>query len=245
VFHVVPAVHAGFFFALVLSADVCGGLSVPPIAHAAYPDDVANPISFRLLVKPGGPAFRITVRSLLRDDSRYPVHAGDIEVARCSDGRRLQLLPIMAWQPLNFGGSFGVSDINFDGYLDFSVLGEFGATYGKESWWVYEPASGRFVQNELARELSQLGHNGFQIDSEKHTIELENPLLAGCPPLIIRYRVEDNHLIKVHEEMGRQITEAELLRGDLPAEVSCIITVSDLVAGTMRVTQVRQSDGLH
>jgi hypothetical protein len=47
-----------------------------------------------------------------------------IEVARSQDGKQLQLLPIMAWQPIDFGASFHADDINFDGYLDFSVLTE-------------------------------------------------------------------------------------------------------------------------
>jgi hypothetical protein len=227
------------FGALVLAADVCGGLPASPPARSNDLDDVAGPMSFRLSVKPGGPAFRITVRSLLRGYSKDPVHAGDIEVARCSDGRRLQLLTIMARQPINFARTFSASDINFDGYLDFSVLGEFGGTWGSQLWWVYEPASGRFVQNELTRELGQLGNNGYQIDSEKHAIQIES-LMAGCPPLVTRYRVEDNHLIKVHEESGKQIIEASPPRRDLTAGVPCTVTVSDLVAGTMRVTQVRR-----
>jgi hypothetical protein len=96
--------------------------------------------------------------------------------------------------------------------------------------------SGRFVENELTRELSQLGNNGYQIDSRTHTIQLEH-LLAGCPALVSRYRVENNHLIKVHEETGIQSIEGS---PDLAAGVPCTVTVSDLVAGTMRVTQVRR-----
>jgi len=174
-----------FLGALVLAADVCRGLPASPPAQSNDLDDVAGPMSFRLSVQPGGPAFRITVRSLLRGYSEDPVHAGDIEVARCSDGRRLQLLTIMARQPINFARTFSASDINFDGYLDFSGLGEFGGSWGSQLWWVYEPASGRFVQNELTRELGQLGNNGYQIDSEKHAIQIES-LMAGCPPLVTR-----------------------------------------------------------
>src|ERR1700722_10744998 len=106
------------------------GISSSLPARSNYLDHVAGRTSFRLLVKPGGPAFRITVRSLLRRYSDKPIHAGDIEITRCSDGRRLQLLPIMAGQPINFASTFRASDINFDGYLDFSVLGEFGGTWG-------------------------------------------------------------------------------------------------------------------
>lgn len=228
-----------FLGALSLPADVCRGLPSRPPARSNYLDHVTGPMSFRLPVKPGGPAFRITVRSLQRRYTDNLVHAGDIEVARCSDGRRLQLLPIMAGQPIDFASTFRASDINFDGYLDFSVLGEFGGTWGSQLWWVYEPASGRFVQNELTRELGQLRNNGYQIDPEKHTIQIES-LMAGCPQLVTRYRVEDDHLIKIHEEIGKQIIKASSTRRDLPAGVPCTVAVSELVAGTMRVTQVRQ-----
>jgi hypothetical protein len=225
-----------FLFSPVRAADVCGGLPAGPPAGSNYSDDAAGPMSFRLTVKPGGPAFRITIRSLFRGYSNDPVPAGDIEVARCSDGRRLQTLTIMAGQRINFASTFRASDINFDGYLDFSVLGAFGATFGSQLWWVYEPVSGRFVENELTRELSQLGNNGFQIDPRTHTIRLEN-LLVGCPALVNRYRVEKYHLTKVHEETGIQSIKG---RADLPAGVPCTVTVSDLVAGTMRVTHVRR-----
>jgi hypothetical protein len=225
--------------ALMLMADVCGGLLAGPHSPSNYLDSDGGPMSFRLLVKPGGQAFRITIRSLLRTYSDNPIHAGDIEVARCLDGGRLQLLPILAGQPINFASTFRASDINFDGYVDFSVLGAFGGTWGSRLWWVYDPATGRFVQNQLTRELGELRGNDQQIDPKKHEITAEY-LMAGCPPLVTRYRVEENRLIKVHEEIGKQIIEASPPRQDLPAGVPCTVTVSDLVAGTMRVTEVRR-----
>jgi hypothetical protein len=163
---------------LALRGDVCGGLPTGP-AHASEAD-APRPLSFRLSVQPGGPAFRITVTPRLFKMANNPVPAGDIEVARCSDGRRLQLLTIMAFQPINFPASFSTSDINFDGYLDFSVLAEFGGTFGAQSWWIYDPASGRFVQNELTRELRKSGNNGYHIDPKKHEIIMER-LLALLP----------------------------------------------------------------
>lgn len=128
-----------------LCADVCRGLPTDaPKGAEFWTDSGANPppLSFRISVKHGGPAFRITVRSRLRELSDNPVVAGDIEVARCQDGKRLQLLPVMADQPLNFGASFQAEDINFDGYLDFSVLTEFAASFGSRSYWVYDPGFG-------------------------------------------------------------------------------------------------------
>ena len=222
---------------LVLAADVCSGLPAGPAETTDYLGDLAHSMSFRLRVKAGGPAFRITVRSLLHGSSNDDVHAGDIEVSRCSDGRRLQLLAISAGQPINFGRTFRASDVNFDGYLDFSVLGEFGAKWGRQLWWVYEPARGRFVRNELTTELGQLRNNGYQIDSKRHEIRIQS-LMAGCPSLETRYHLEGTHLIKIHEEIGKQVLEPSPPQPDLAAGVPCTVTFSDLVAGTMRVTRV-------
>jgi hypothetical protein len=114
-------------------AGVCTGL--PASGSAGYALGTPRAASYRLAVGPGGPEFRITIRPLLFDwtsiGSPEPAHAGDIEVARCKDGVVLQVLPIMGEQPINFAATFGAQDVNFDGYLDFSVLAEYGAKYQK------------------------------------------------------------------------------------------------------------------
>jgi hypothetical protein len=212
---------------LALRGDVCGGLPAGPPDVSSYAD-APHPLSFRLSVQPGGPVFRIMVRPRPFKMTNDPVPAGDIEVARCSDGRRLQLLTIMASQPINFPATFATSDINFDGYLDFSVLAEFGGTFGAQSWWIYDPASGRFVQNELTRELRKLGNNGYHIDPKKHEITIES-LLASCPSLVDRYRLEGDRLGMIHHETGFQNSENV-----------CTVTYSDLAHGTMHETGQRR-----
>ena len=140
----------------------------------------------------------------------------------------LQLLTIMASQPINFPATFATSDVNFDGYLDFSVLAEFGGTFGAQSWWIYDPASGRFVQNELTRQLRKLGNNGYHLDPKKHEISIEG-LLAVCPALVDRYRLEGDRLV----ETGCQ-----------NSETVCTVTDSDLRDETMhRTGQRRFIDG--
>ena len=228
-------------------ADVCSGLPTDAPKGAEFWTDSGEnppPLSFRISVKHGGPAFRITVRSRLRELSDNPVVAGDIEVARCQDGKRLQLLPVMADQPLNFGASFQAEDINFDGYLDFSVLTEFAASFGSRSYWVYDPASGRVVQNALTRELGEncLGsdwHGGCwkgNIDIDQNTREIRTHYIDGFGPCASdfdgdRYRVKDNRLILIHKE---EVTDDK-----------CKVTVSDLVGGTMRVTEIRRFEPVH
>jgi hypothetical protein len=80
-----------------LWADVCDGLATgPPKGADLFGSN--EPLSFELSVKPGGAAFRITVRPTWQLKGGREIidetHAGDIEVARCQDGRPLQVLPI-------------------------------------------------------------------------------------------------------------------------------------------------------
>jgi hypothetical protein len=228
-----------------LCADVCGGLPTgdPKALHFwGGTDKQPPPVSFQLSVRRGGPAFRVTVRPLAFDlkGNGVAVHAGDIEVARCQDGKQLELLPIMAWQPIDFGASFHADDINFDGYLDFSVLTEFAGSFRSRSYWVYDPGSGLFVENELTRKLGEncLGsewHGGcwkashIDFDQNKREIRADYILsFAACSPTGYsgdRYSVKDNHLILIHKE---EVTSD-----------NCKVTFSDLIGGTMRVTGIR------
>jgi hypothetical protein len=228
-----------FFFisALANAADVCRGIAPAVHLQTSFPDSrpaIGVPAttttlsrSFRLSVKAGGPEFLITVRAFpLTGDSNVLVRAGEIEIAHCQDGQRSQLLPIMASQAIGFADTFRVYDIDFDGYLDISVLAEFGATFGSQSWWVYDPAGGKFVQNQLTRELRQVDSNGYTIDPKKHEITA-NHLMAGCPPVVTRYRIEKTRLLMIHQEIVQQQTP-------------CTVTFLDRVGGTMKVTAKRR-----
>ena len=230
-----------------LWAGACDGLPTGFPEGSEFPDlfsDIPQTLSFQLSVKHGGPAFRITVRPGWQHNGDYEkpwrhdgvfVHAGDIEVARCQDGKRLQLLPLMAWQPLNFGLTFHADDINFDGYLDFSVLTEYAGSYYGRSSWVYDRGSGLFVQNELTQALGENWRGSIiNFDPKKHEIGT-SLLMPGCPVLEgDRYRVKKNRPILIHKE---EITQ----QGGLP-RFNCTVTVSDLIGGTMRVTGARRFD---
>jgi len=70
-----------------LRADVCDGLQAgPPKGSELVGSNL--PLSFKLSVGQGGPAFRITVRPLWQQNAGDVIlgddgHAGDIEVADC------------------------------------------------------------------------------------------------------------------------------------------------------------------
>jgi hypothetical protein len=148
----------------------------------------------------------------------------------------------MAWQPLNFGASFEANDINFDGFLDFSVVTEYASKWSSRSYWIYDPYSGRFVENELTRELAEncLGaawHGGCWKSSsiEFHPVEREISTfyfmgVGQCGLGGDRYRMENNRLIVVHKEVVDMNPNG------------CTLTISDLDGGAMRVTEIRRFD---
>ncbi|HEY7337922.1 MAG TPA: hypothetical protein VH639_23720 [Bryobacteraceae bacterium] len=213
------------------SSLIAPAVEVRPTLLLPQADPEPPQISYRLSVKPGLAAFRITVRN-----SPF----ADIEVARCQDGRRLQLLPIMADEGINLEGTFSAHDINFDGYLDLSVLRAFGLAgrYDPRSYWVYDPSSGLFVQNELTQELGEKSNVDF--DPKKHEISwffIPSPPTPSCADWG-RYRVENNRLILIHKEEVTRSTQGPLE----PDQPYCTVTVSDLIGGTMRVTEVRRFD---
>jgi hypothetical protein len=236
-----------------LWADVCDGLAAgPPKGADLFGSN--DPLSFKLSVKFGGAAFRITVRPIWQIKADREIvdetRAGEIEVARCQDGKRLQVLPIAADQPISFGFTFHAEDINFDGYLDFSVVTVFTAANGDiRSYWVYDPGTGIFIQNEFTHELrcgsvavtskyggACLGAAFIDFNPEKREIGRRyfDGAMGGCPNTSQgkgeRYRVVNNRLLLIHKQDFELQPEP------------CTVTEWDLIGGTMRVTKVRRYD---
>jgi hypothetical protein len=215
---------------LALWADVCADLPTAP-ADPSNIEEGTRSRTFRLSVRDGGPVFRIEIRPITFGwpAGNQLVHSGDIEVSRCEDGKRIQLLPLAAWQPVNFAPTFHARDINFDGYLDFAVLAEFGAKWGSESWWIFDRTTGRFIQNELTNQLRELKGTDHRIYPKEHEISpryLTEPW--GCGSTVDRYRVVNDRLILIHKEAAE------------PDGERCTVRVSDLSGAVMRVTRVRR-----
>jgi len=175
-----------------MAAHVCRGLSevgttlngpqLAPGWMGSRPVRLERTRTFRVSVKAGGPAFRITISLRSLPESNALVHAADLEVVRCKDGDPVQSVSIMARQPIKFARTLHASDINFDGYLDLAVVNEFAATSGSERWLLFDPSRGRFVENKLTQKLDELKTNGYDLDPNKHEI-IAHGLMAGCPSL--------------------------------------------------------------
>jgi hypothetical protein len=65
---------------------------------------------------------------------------------------------------------FEVKDINFDGYLVVAVVRGGGATWGNQMWWVFSPASERFISDDFTQALSRIDNNGLKLDAVHQNI---------------------------------------------------------------------------
>jgi hypothetical protein len=124
-------------------------------------------------------------------------------------------------------------------------LTEFAAGWWSRSYWVYDPGSGLFAENELTRGLRELAVSKIDVDSKKHEVSTRGEVCAmcGCSGMtpdqggdVNRYRVENNRLILIRKQEHAQIASRE------GVFQFCTVTVSDLVGGTMRLTSVRRFD---
>jgi len=207
---------------------ICQGLPDPP--RVLNGSNVLAGTSFRLRVRADVPAFHLTLRRLAPGDANHLVHVANIEVARCSDGRNIQTLPIVGYYQALTAHSLHAEDINFDGYLDIGVLAEYGGKFGSESFWVFDPAAGKFVENDITRQLRKLKPNGYEFDARNHEIRIPHLTEPWCRNTEDRYRVEDHdRLVLMHSEDAKGLPE-----------YGCEVVVRDRISSKMRVTKVQR-----
>jgi hypothetical protein len=156
---------------------------------------------------------------------------GWIRISSCETGTLLQTLEVESQlEPEALLGSIDVRDVNFDGYLDLAVLREFGAKWGRQTWWVFSPAAGKFIANELTKDLGQISANGLELDASRQNItapHLTN--FTGCGRTQDVYHVEQSHhLVPIHKEEISVTPDG------------CTLTTRDRVNGQLKVTKVRK-----
>lgn len=84
-------------------------------------------------------------------------------------------------------------DINFDGYCDFSVVVNSGAKWISRRFFIFDPATEKFVINELSDQLLAIGANNMYADENRHEIYAE--YLGPCCPSRYIYQILDNRLV--------------------------------------------------
>ena len=164
-------------------------------------------------------------------NASVPRRVGWIRVFSCETGALVQSLEVQSlWGgPEFFLRFFEVKDINFDGYLDVSVVRDGGATWASQTWWVFSPEVGRFVSNDFTKALSRISNNGLKLDGDhQNIIAYQYRYPQGCGMTKDIYHVQQSRLVLIHQEVADSM-------GD-----SCNLTTRDLVAGEMRVTKVEQ-----
>jgi hypothetical protein len=172
------------------------------------------------------------------DDKLHRV--GWVRVYSCDTGALIQSLEVQSMcGPECFVRWFDVKDVNFDGYADIAVLRDHAALWGSQTWWVFSPASDKFISNDFTKELSRISGNGLELDASRHNITVPNLFGPGrCSRAKDIYEVEQgSHLVLIHKE---NLTPR--WNPDHTRSAGCTLTTLDRVNGEMKVTKVEHFD---
>src|SRR5579884_706662 len=199
----------------------------------------------RVRVSPKGPELHLrldpdtgTANNGSEDSLR---RVGWIRVFSCETEALIQSLKVKSHcGPECFLRWFEVDDANFDGYLDIAVLRDRGALWGRQTWWVYSPTSGRFISNDFTQALSTISSNGLELDAAGHNIIVSILLGPGrCSRAQNMYHVaHGNRLVLMHEEKLTPTWNSEHTQS-----VGCTLTTLERVNGKMQVSNVQHYDG--
>jgi hypothetical protein len=139
------------------------------------------------------------------DRSFEPV-IGRIEISTAAHPKPLQVIKVRSAQSTVkklFLEQLFVEDVDFDGCLDFSYVDEISGRGCSQNFWIFDPATERFIHNDLTRELYALGQNGpLKIDPKRHEIEAvympRSYPKEGHQERAV-YQIKDGHLRLVRE----------------------------------------------
>ena len=153
-------------------------------------------------------------------------HAGQIEISRAATGATLQTIDVISNWHDSVCRLFDAKDVNFDGYLDISVVREGAGTWASRDYYVFDPKTGRFISTDLTHDLGQLKDNGLIFDWKTHEIQAAF-MFSLCGGVDI-YRIENGRLVKIQE--GEVTVDPEGHR--------CVQTVRRRVHGRWKVVRV-------
>lgn len=153
-------------------------------------------------------------------------HVGRIEISKPGTNAILQTIEVMSNWSESMCRLFDARDVNFDGYLDISVVREGAGTWANRDYYLFDPQSGRFITNDLTHDLDQLKDNDLTLDRKKREIRVSF-IYGLCGGMDI-YRIEHGRLVKVQEDKVRVDTDGN----------RCEETVSRRVNGEWKVLRV-------
>jgi hypothetical protein len=221
------AMLAGMMWVVVASAVAQPVLSSGPTesrADGRQRNFATNDFVRSVRVSSNLPPFRLVLKPDTRSDEGHPgtdAIIGQIEIFRDHSPELWQRLLVPGIHSRWLTNSFHSVDINMDGYRDIAVLYEVAAKWGCHSYWLFEPASGRFATNALTADLREVRHNGLTFDPAKK--ELRASLFIGvCLNSFERYRIEHGRLV---------LQESE--RHEPRAPGRCLVTIRKRVNGEL------------
>ena len=173
--------------------------------HIGPTKDSAGPILERTLLIRIAPALSPLTLHLIPDVSAPNTwdvvhHVGRVEVCKQGSSVPFQTIEFNAYPDVSLWiSNFHILDVNFDGYADLGALYDFGAKFGSYQFWIFDPKSQRFVQNQLTDELREIRANDDVFDPASKTIHSQylnfNEGVIGET-----YQVSDDHLVLIEVE---------------------------------------------
>jgi hypothetical protein len=204
-------------------------------------DDTRQEITYQIRVHEGLPVYRVRLipdQAAAEDDpSMEPHHVGRVEISAAGTPGVLQTIEVEARRGgRTFVDQFNVQDVNLDGYADLAFFRDGGGKWVSFTWWLFDPAAGRFVRNDLSRDLDKLASNGVIPDRGAGTI-MAPYLSYGCPlPVFDLFKIAGGRLqmIERHERQSRYETEG-----------LCTVAVSKLFDGKLQQVELLKAKTTH
>jgi hypothetical protein len=155
-------------------------------------------------------------------------HVGRIEISKPGADAILQTIEVKSNWNDSVCRLFDAKDVNFDGYLDISVVREGAGTWASRDYYLFDPQSGRFITNDVTHDLDELKDNGISVDWKEHEIRASF-MVSLCGGMDV-YRIENGRLVKVEEDTVRIDAERH----------QCETTVRRRIDGEWKVLRVER-----
>lgn len=193
-----PLVDDAIAIPSVLEARDTGG---KPLSGFVQRDHIGGrllPIRFLARISPGQEPYGFLIlpgaEDCRQETPRRRCLAGTIEVFKASRATPIQR--ILAYTHSGAGNLldfFAAVDVNFDGHLDLRVMDEFGGKWARHHYWIFDPATSRFVKTALARDLERISAAHIEADAARRRI-LVKEFWGACFPDRYEFVVESGRL---------------------------------------------------